>query len=106
MRAGLLNQHIEILTPTVIKNVETGSEKTVYTVKTVTKARVDKKTGSRDIENNEVVFNYVKIFYIRIYHKLSNFDRLKHYDKLYRIIDIDKDDLQQQLKITCELINE
>lgn len=105
MQAGILNEIIEIYSPHVIKN-DFGEQVMEYRFKNKTRARKVNKSGSRNLENHEIVYNYIKTFEVRIYVDVDNFDRIKYNDKFYRILDIDTNREMQNITIQCELINE
>lgn len=105
MIAGKLSEHIEIYSPNVVRN-EFGEQHIEYILKNETKANKVNLRGSRTVENNEVVYNYVKLFEVRIYVDVNEFDRIKYDSKFYRILNIDKDKELQKITIECELVNE
>lgn len=105
MNAGKLTERIEIFTPKITKN-DVGEQATDYVLKQSTKAHIQHNRGSRDIENNEVVYNCNKTFEVRIYVGVAEFDRIKWDNKFYRILDIDTNKELQQITITTELVNE
>lgn len=105
MNAGKLNERIEIFTPQITKN-DVGEQSTEYILKLSTKANIQHIKGNRDIENNEVVYNYSRTFEVRIYVDVNEFDRIKWKDKYYRILDIDTNKELQQITILTELVNE
>lgn len=105
MNAGKLTEQIEIFTPIITKN-DVGEQATEYKLKLSTKANVQHNKGNRDIENNEVVYNYSRTFEVRIYVDVSEFDRIKWKNKYYRILDIDTNKELQQITILTELVNE
>ena len=105
MNAGKLTEKIEIFTPKITKN-DVGEQSTEYMLKLTTKANIQHIKGNRDIENNEVVYNYSRTFEVRIYVDVNEFDRIKWKDKYYRILDIDTNKELQQITILTELVNE
>lgn len=105
MNAGKLNERVEIFTPQITKN-DVGEQSTEYILKLSTKANIQHIKGNRDIENNEVVYNYSRTFEVRIYVDVNEFDRIKWKDKYYRILDIDANKELQQITILTELVNE
>ena len=105
MRAGLLQEIIEIHKPQITKS-DWGEQSTVYTLDKQTKARVINNNGKRDIENGEVVYNYDKTFEIRIYNDVDELDLIKWNNKFYRILSIEKDKKQQHKLINCMLKND
>ena len=105
MNAGKLTDKIEIFTPKITKN-DVGEQSTEYILKLTTKANIQHIKGNRDIENNEVVYNYSRTFEVRIYVDVNEFDRIKWKNKYYRILDIDTNKELQQITILTELVNE
>lgn len=105
MNAGKLTEKIEIFTPKITKN-DVGEQSTEYILKLTTKANIQHIKGNRDIENNEVVYNYSRTFEVRIYVDVNEFDRIKWKDKYYRILDVDTNKELQQITILTELVNE
>lgn len=105
MRAGLLTEIIYVYKP-IITISDYGEQSTSYVLDHITKARVDHTSGNRNISNGEVVFDYSKIFIVRIYNNIDELDRLKWNNKFYRILSIEPNKELQQLTITTELIND
>ena len=105
MRAGLLNELIEIWKPTISIN-SVGEQTTTYSKNATIKARVLHASGNRTVENDEVVFPYTKNIQVRIYQDISDFDRVMYDGKLYRIQSIETDKLLQCKNIYMEVINE
>lgn len=105
MIAGLLREPIEIYKSELTKNA-VGEQETNWILKTKTRSQKINKSGSRNVENDEVVYNYTKIFKVRIYVDVDEFDRIKWNKKFYRILNIDIDKEQQTKIIETELINE
>lgn len=105
MNAGVLNNIITIQEPTVIQN-EFGANAIEWTDLITTRAQVTYNSGSRVNENNEVIFNYEKIFTIRVYHQINERMRIIWEGKKYRILSIEEDKHKQKLTIRTELINE
>lgn len=105
MIAGKLTERIEIYSPHITIN-EVGEQATEYILKNTTKANVVHKSGSRNIENDEIVYNYNKTFEVRIYIDVDEFDRIKWGNKYYRILDIDTNKELQKITIQAELVND
>lgn len=105
MIAGQLTERIEIYSPHIVKN-DVGEQTTEYVLKTSTKAHRVNGKGSRDIENREIVYNYIKTFEVRSYVDVDEFDRIKFNNKFYRILDIDTNKELQKIIIETELVNE
>lgn len=105
MNAGKLKHRIEIFSPHLTTN-EVGEQVNEFILKNTTKANVINNSGSREIENDEIVYNYTKTFEVRIYVDVDEFDRIKFQNKFYRILNIDTNDELQQITIQTELVNE
>ncbi|MBD5386329.1 phage head closure protein [bacterium] len=105
MDSGGLNEIIEIYSPQLAKN-DFGEQKTEYVCQYSTRAKVIQRSGNRSNENQEIVYNYIKVFEIRYYHKVEEFDRIKFDSHFYRILNIDKNRELQKITIECEKINE
>ena len=105
MIAGKLTELIEIYSPHITVN-DVGEKSTEYVLKNTTKANVIHNKGSRDIENDEIVYKYQKTFEVRIYVDVGEFDRIKWGSKYYRILDIDTNKELQKITIQTEVVNE
>ena len=105
MRAGLLTEQIDILSPEITTN-PFGEESTEWKIAYSTRARIMHDSGSRDTVNGEVFYQYIKTFVVRYYVTVNDFDRIKWNGKIYRVLDIEPDKVQQQLTIKTELIND
>lgn len=105
MRAGTLNKIITILQPKVIIN-DVGEQTTEYYLKFQTMGKTEYNSGNRSIENNEIIYNYQKTFYLRIYADVNENDRVLLDGKQYRILSIEKNKEFQECKIVGEMVNE
>lgn len=105
MRAGLLNKIVEIYEPEITVN-SVGEQSTTYQLKSTIRARVVHGSGSRSVENDEVVYPYTKNIQVRIYQDITDFDRVKYDGKLYRILSIETDNELQCKNILMEVVNE
>ena len=105
MRAGTLTENITVLYPNInINNV--GEQTTEYIEKCKTKAKVEHSTGNRNIENNEIVFDYTKVFKTRYYLQINEYDRILWDNKQYRILSIEPNKEYKELTIIAELIHD
>lgn len=105
-RAGLLNEVINILSPTSTVN-EFGEKVQSYDVTYTTRARVEHNNGSRGNENNEIFYSYQKTFTVRSYVPVTEFDLVEYNKKRYRIITIDdRIKVNNDKLIITELIND
>lgn len=105
MRAGLLQEQIEILHPTLVKN-DFGEETTEWKITYKTRARLLHISGNRTNENNEIVFPYVKTFEVRDYVPVGEYDRIVWNKETYRILDITPDKTQKKLTIKTQIVND
>ena len=105
MRAGLLQESIEIWEPTIVVN-DYGEQTTTYTLKYTTRARLLHSGGTRSYNNDELFFPYIKEFQVRQYVPVDELCRIKWNNKFYKILDITPNRDQQELDIKCELIND
>lgn len=90
MRAGLLNEVIEILTPTIVKN-NYGEETTTWISKCKTRASVLHKAGGKRISNDDIIVDYTKTIQVRYYIDVDEYDRILYDGNLYQILDIESD---------------
>lgn len=105
MDSGRLNEVIVIKRP-IIEKDEYGANTVIWKDIINTRADVQFDNGSRDTENGEIVFNYTKVFTIRIYHKVDEKDRIVWNNKQWRILSIEPNKQHQKITIRTELINE
>lgn len=105
MIAGLLNQIIEIHKPIQRKN-EYGEVEDTFEKSFQTKSQVIYNSGSRVIDNNEIFNEYKVQFIVRIYHNISENDRVKYDGKTYIIEAIEKSKQYQLQKLNCVIVNE
>lgn len=105
MRAGLLQEDIEILKSTTVTN-KYGEQSSIWTVIATTKARLIHDSGARTEINNEIFYAYTKTFQVRYYVNVSEFDRIRWNNQLFRIISIEPNKQQQSLTIKTELVND
>ena len=84
-----------------------GHEITTYTDAFTTRADVIWNNGNRIVSNDEIVYENTVSFVVRYYCPVEDTMRIKHQDKLYRIISVNPDrDLYKNKTIITELINE
>lgn len=105
MNGGRLQELITVQRPTITKD-DYGANVIVWKDIIHTRADVQYDNGGRATENGEIVFNYTKVFTMRIYHKVDEKDRIVWNEKKFRILSIEPSKEQQKLTIRTELINE
>lgn len=105
MKAGVLNEVVEIYSPKVQKNkFNEDFEEWEYKLKT--RANVIHDSGSRDNDNGEIFYSHIKTLQLRHYVKIDSFDRVKWRDSFYRILDIEPNRQLMMQTIKIELIND
>lgn len=108
MRAGLLTEIISFYSPYTGETKYGRASKQDYipTIKE-TRARVLNQRGTRQNENNEMVYSYTVTFIVRGYHKIDEYMRIFWRGKFYRILNImppERD--RNEYQIDTELVNE
>ena len=105
MMAGQYNEIINIY-----KSVETINDYGEREIEQVfidrTRAKVENTSGSRTNENNEIVYDHTKTFYVRSYVPITDTSIIEFEGQKFRVITIDKRKEQNDIKIVTELINE
>lgn len=105
MQAGLLKYNVKIEEPIIVKD-NYGSETTVWQLWKNIKADIKYNSGSRELQNSEIVYNSNVSFIIRYYNEVNEKMRIEYDSKKYRIISIEADQRLQKKTIITELINE
>ena len=105
MKAGLLNEKIEIYSKAVTIS-ESGSVKQNYELSYSTRASVRHNSGSQINSNGEVFYPTNKTFIVRMYVPVKEPMRIKYDNKFYKIISINIDKTFNNKVIIAELINE
>lgn len=104
MQAGLLREDICILRPQTITN-EYGETAQEYAPAIHCKAHI-KRESHREIENQEIVYTDRLEVQIRHYHKISDYDRVCWCGRVYRILSIYPDRLNQSIRLMIEEIHD
>lgn len=105
MMAGQYNEVIDIFKSIEIEN-EYGERTVELTHLYTTRAKVEETSGTRANENNEIVYDHTKTFYVRKYVPVCDTSIIVYDGHKYRVITIDKRKDNQDIKIVTELINE
>ena len=105
MWAGLLNEKIEIYSPSSTRN-SFGEQVDEMVLSYTTRAKVGHISGSRSVIDYEIQVPYQKNFVMRIYVPITEVDWIKYKGKFYRILSIEEDIQVQQKVIITELVNE
>ena len=103
--AGLFTEVVDIYKVVQSTN-EYGEQADSYVLKYTTRARVQNNSGGRVADSEEIYFSYTKIFTLRVYVDIEDFDRIKYDGKFYRILNIDKSEKLQQITVTAEQVKE
>lgn len=105
MKAGLFKEQVEIIRSEIAKN-EFGEETTEWKSLYNTRARLIHNSGSRNNSNDEIVYSYIKTIMVRYYVPVEEFDRVKMFSKIYRILEIEPSDDKSYKTIKIELVND
>ena len=105
MRAGLLKEKIDIITPKIATN-DYGEQTTEWELKYPTRARLIHTSGNRIEPNGEIFYSHMKTLEVRSYVPVDDFDRIIWNEKQYRILDIEPDEGQMKKIIRVELVND
>lgn len=105
MRAGILKEKIEIITPQITTN-DYGEQTTEWVSKYSTRARLVHINGNRIEPNSEIFYSHEKTLEVRNYVPVDDFDRIIWNEKQYRILDIEPDESQMKKIIRVELVND
>ena len=105
MKGGLLQEVIQVITPVVTKN-SYGEETTEWQEKLTLRANLTHNTGTRTNTNGEIFYTNTKIFEVRFYADIDEYDRIIFEDKIYRIINIEPNRKVQKKTIISELVND
>ena len=105
MRAGLLSEIITIKRRVTTTN-ESGQKEHKYVKLRTTRARVIYTSGTRIIENKDILWDYQFKFEVWDYIDITEKDLIEYDSKEYRIKSINHDKKKQKKIITTELITE
>lgn len=105
MNAGRLNEVITVERAVIVKD-EYGGDENQWKPILVIRSDVQFSSGARANENNEIVFNYNRIFTVRYYNQIKESDRIIWNNQKWRILYLNPDKQKQSLTIYTELINE
>lgn len=106
MKAGNLNEIITIEEPLLKINEFGEMMDNKFKKKFTTRAEVKYIGGNKIIENSEIVADYSIQFIIRIYHKVTETDRVIFRNKAYNIDSIEYSRQYQLIKLNCSMANE
>lgn len=105
MRAGILNEQIEIWEPEY-KDTGYGHKQMELVWFYTTRANIRYDSGSRINDNNEIFYTNNVTFTIRYYVPVKPQMQIKYKDNFYRIISIKPSHEINQKEIITELVNE
>lgn len=105
MRAGSLNESITIEQPIKHENELGEVVDNLYAKKFCTRAQVIYKSGAR-VEDYTIQTDYTVQFVVRIYHQISETDRVLYRNQRYRIDSIEISREYQMQKLNCTLLHE
>jgi SPP1 family predicted phage head-tail adaptor len=105
MRAGLLDEIIDIYS-LITEKSDYGQTINTYVSSYNTKARVQRNTGFRSVQNDEKWHGYDIQFTVRYYVPITFTDQIHFQNEIYRIISIIKDRESNSIIIEAERVNE
>ena len=105
MMAGRLNEIVTIYSPTTVKN-RFGEAATEYTATITTRAAVEWASGTRTVENDEIVYPTTKRFQLRSYAPVTNTSQIEWQANRYRVITVEHRRAYNDIMVTAALINE
>ena len=105
MRAGLLNQPIEIYKPSVTVN-EVGEQVTTYILYRETKARIVYNRQSVGNYNGDVTAPVQKQIEVRIYNDVTEYDRILLGGRYYVVTEVETDEQTRCKRVTITEVNE
>lgn len=105
MMAGQYNEVVNIYQSNEVIN-DYGERVTEYELVAITRAKHEATSGSRQNENNEIVYDHIKTFYVRSYVPITDTSIIEYDGDKYRVLTFDKRKEYNDIKITTELINE
>ena len=105
MMAGQYNEIIKIY-----KSVETindyGEREITTEFVCSTRAKHEATSGTRNEENNEIVYDYTKTFYVRSYIPITDTSVIEFDGRNYRVVTFERRREHNDIRILTELINE
>jgi len=105
MMAGQYNEIIRLYKSIEVLN-EYGEREIITKLDYTTRAKVDNTSGTRQNENNEIVYDHTKTFYVRSYVPINDTSIIEFDDRKWRVITIDRRKENNDIRIVTELINE
>lgn len=106
MQAGLLRERIDVLRKAVATDKFGASVPTWSIVLSGIHARELKTQGGLTVNGGELVYQSVHTFQIRYNEGVTEYDRVRWQDRLYRILDITRLKSQGEMRLKCELITQ
>lgn len=107
MRAGLLKEDITVERQTIVENGFGEFEAGEWVPVIRTKANVTDVSNQRELVNGEVFYPADLDVRVRIYHRITELDRIVWNGHKYRIVTVPRRDKDRQLlEFKCQLWNE
>lgn len=105
MMAGQYNEIVKIF-----KSIETENDFGERTIEQKyvcqTRAKHEATSGTRQNENNEIVYDHTKTFYVRFYVPITDTSIIEYDERKYRVITFNKRKEHNDIQVITELINE
>ena len=71
-----------------------------------TRAHIERASGNRNVENDEIVYNHTKTFHLHSYIELQDTSQIGFNQKYYRILSIEPRREYNDIEVITEEINE
>lgn len=105
MMAGQYTEDIDVIDIVEVVN-DYGEREMVERPICHTKAKVDAESGGRTESANEIVYTHNKTFYVHMYIMVTDNSVIVYEGKKYRVVNIEKRRMYNDLQVIAELINE
>ena len=105
MMAGQYNEVVKIYDIHETIN-EYGEREEERVFKRITRAHIERASGNRNVENDEIVYNHNKTFHLHSYVKLEDTSQICLNKKYYRILSIEPRREYNDIEVITEEINE
>lgn len=105
MRSGTLQYPIEIW-KCEIEETDFGHIKREYKYFKSTRCSLDRKDGAKIIQNDEIIFDYTKTFYVRQYVQVEEGWHIKFDGRFYEIQSIVKNPMTHEIKLGTKIVEE
>lgn len=103
--AGEYKEYVTVYRAEITVN-SVGEELEDWKEVTVTRAKVEKTRGNRELIDSEIVYTSERDFTLRHYVDIKEYDHLEYQGKMYKVLNIDYFPERMEKKVTASLIND